>query len=82
MRKHIDHLSLLWYLLGVDVVSQIRREMAVRVVQRLLNLPQRLVVLLGPLDALLQLLSPQGRLTKQENTHCQNKMLTCIPALM
>lgn len=56
------YLSLLRYLLGVDVVSQVRSEVAVGVGQSLLDLPQRLVILLGPLDALLQLLLPERRL--------------------
>lgn len=66
-KTHTDgYLSLLRYLLGVDVVGQVRGQVAVGVGQRLLNLPQRLVILLGPLDALLQLLSSQHRLRKQE----------------
>lgn len=60
------YLSLLRYLLGVDVVSQVRSEVAVRVGKWLLDLPQRLVILQSPLDALLQLLLPECRLGKQE----------------
>lgn len=59
------HLSLLWYLLGINVVGQVSSEMAVRVRQGLLDLPEHLVILLGPLHALLQLLSPKCRLGKQ-----------------
>lgn len=68
-KKHTDgwYLSLLRYLLGIDVVGQVRGEVAVGVGQRLLDQPQRLVILLGQLDTLLQLLLPAQRLGKQVN---------------
>lgn len=60
------YLRLLWYLLGVDVVSQVRSEVAVRVGEGFLDLPQRLVILLGPLGALLQLALSERRLGKHK----------------
>lgn len=50
------------------MVGQVGREVAIGVGQRVLDLPQVLVILLGPLDALLQLLLPQRRLRKS-HTH-------------
>lgn len=71
---HTDsYLSLLRYLLGINMVSQVRSEVAVGVGQRVLDLFQRLVILLGPLDALLQLLLPERRLRKQETHHTLSK---------
>lgn len=50
------------------MVSQVRGEVAVGVGQRVLDLPQRLVILLGQLDTLPQLLLPERRLGETGNT--------------
>lgn len=60
------HLSLLRYLLGVDVVRQVRGEVAVRIGQGLLDVSEQLVVLLSLPETFLQLLLPQRCLKKQE----------------
>lgn len=60
------HLSFLRYLLGIDVVRQVRGEMAVRIGQGLLDVSEQLVVLLGLLETFLQLLLPQRCLKRQE----------------
>ncbi|TNN30785.1 hypothetical protein EYF80_059062 [Liparis tanakae] len=69
------YLSLLGDLLGVDVVVQVRAEVAVGVGQRVLDLPQGLVVVLGPLDALLQLLLPERRLGEMKTSHMKHRLL-------
>jgi len=51
------------------VVVQVRAEVAVGVGQRVLDLPQGLIVVLGPLDALLQLLLPERRLGEMKTSH-------------